>query len=189
MSYHRYPNLLEIFQGDLTSKLNESITSRDFADRPCNCCSKLCKNNGECIYRGKCRKSLVIYKAICSDGRFYIGSTQQHVKARMNGHFGNVRDLINHDTPADSFATYCADKLETKEGSQRVKAGDARNLVKSVDILWQGHPLSTVKSFQSLTCWLCSQERLFLYKARLKDKEEGGTPLLINSCSEFYGTC
>ena len=135
MSYHRFCNLLEILQGDLTAKLNENITSRDFADRPCNCCAKLCNINGECIYKGNCRKSLVVYKATCTDGKYYIGSTQQHVKARMNGHFGNVRDLINHNTPADSFAIYCADKLTTEEGNRRVKAGDARQVVKSVEIL------------------------------------------------------
>ena len=90
MSYHRFANLTELIQGDLCSKLNNSIMSRDFVDRPCNCCSKLRQTNGECIYKGLCRKSLVVYKAICDNGHYYIGSTQQHVKARMNGHFGNV---------------------------------------------------------------------------------------------------
>ena len=75
MSYHRFANLTELFQGDLCSKLNNSITSRDFEDRPCNCCSKLRQTNGECIYKGLCRKSLVVYKAICDDGHYYIGST------------------------------------------------------------------------------------------------------------------
>ena len=106
----------------------------------------------------------------------------------MNGHFGNVRDLINHNTPADSFATDCADKLTTEEGTRRVKASDARQLVKFVEILWQGHPLSTVKSLRQLTYRLCSKERLYLYKARLKDKEEDESNL-INSCNEFYGAC
>ena len=107
----------------------------------------------------------------------------------MNGHFGNVRDLINHNTPADSFATYSADKLTTEEGNRRVKAGDARQLVKSVEILWQGYPPSTVKSFQTLTNRLCSKERLFLYKARLKEQEGEGESNLIKSCNDFYGAC
>ena len=188
MSYHRFPNLRETIQGDLTVKLNDNIISSDFRDRPCNCCSKL-KPNGQCIYKGNCRKSITIYKATCHDGHYYIGSTQQHLKARMNGHFGEVRDKINHNAPADTFASYCADKLTAEEENRRVKVGDARNLVKSVDILWQGNPISTVKSFHSLTCRLCSKERLFIHKARLKEDASDGPSKLLNSCSEIYGAC
>ena len=103
----------------------------------------------------------------------------------MNGHFGDVRDKINHGRLADTFARHCALKLEDKD---KVSADDARKLVRTVDILWWGDPLSCVKSFGKLTCRLCAKERLYIHKAKLKDKREG-TCKLINSSSEFYGAC
>ena len=185
MSYHRFPNLREMLQGNLISKLNHFIVSEDFKDRPCNCCRKLRQNNGKCIYNSKCRRSLLVYKATCTDGHYYIGSTQQHLKSRMNSHFGEVRDLINRKKGADTFARHCANQLKEKE---RISAEDARKCVEKVEILWQGNPLSCVKSFKSLTCKLCMKERLLLYKARLKEKDDE-TNLLINTGSEIYGAC
>jgi len=37
MSYHRFTNLREIFQGDLSRKLTMGVTSLDFKTLPCNC--------------------------------------------------------------------------------------------------------------------------------------------------------
>ena len=187
MSYHRFPNLLETLQGDLCSKLNEPWYSADFMERPCNCCRRTRRENGTCLYGGECRKSVVVYKATCHDESYYIGSTQQHLKDRMDQHFGEVRDKINHGKPADSFARHCALKLEERE-RDKVSAHDARKLVKEVDILWWGDPLSCVKSFGQLTCRLCQKERIYIHKAKLKDKIDG-TCKLINSCNEFYGAC
>ena len=36
MSYHRFTNLIEEFTGNLTSKLNKNIVSKDFKPLPCN---------------------------------------------------------------------------------------------------------------------------------------------------------
>ena len=85
--------------------------------------------------QGKLQKIHQDCKTTCTDGHYYIDSGQQHLKGRMNGHFGRVQNEISHNKPANTFATYCVDKLKTKEGSYRVRAGDARNLIKSVEIL------------------------------------------------------
>ena len=37
MSYHRFPNLGEVLQGDMIWKLRKGIGSKDFLDRECNC--------------------------------------------------------------------------------------------------------------------------------------------------------
>jgi hypothetical protein len=55
MSYHKFSNLREIFQGDLNQKLMDGIISRDFMDRPCNC-NRASKIDGKCAYNGECRK-------------------------------------------------------------------------------------------------------------------------------------
>ena len=57
-----------------------------------------------------------------------------------------------------------------------------------VEILWQGNPLSCVKSFKSITCRLCTKERLYIHKAMRKEEEEG-TRDILNTCKEYYGAC
>ena len=63
MSYHRFTNLREIFQGDLSKKLTEDVESKDFMTRECNC--RLGNNSG-CGYNDKCRRSVVVYKITCN---------------------------------------------------------------------------------------------------------------------------
>ena len=98
------------------------IVSEDFKDRPCNCCRKLRNRNGQCVYRGKCRRSITVYKATCKDGHYYIGSTQQHLKLRFKKHFNEVRDLIHHGKRACSFAAHVANCDQLKE-KERISAG------------------------------------------------------------------
>ena len=98
MSYHRFPNLGQAFQGDLTTKLVKNVKSLDFDDEPCNC-NRASKINGECAYGGDCRKSIVIYKAECKDCNMaYLGNTQQKLKLRINQHLGEVSKLVNTGT-------------------------------------------------------------------------------------------
>ena len=68
---------------------------------------------------------MVVYRAKCHDGHYYIGSTQ-NLKKRMNGHFGKVCDKINHNKSADTFARYVASKIE---GSNKVSANNERKLL------------------------------------------------------------
>ena len=49
MSYHKFPNLRELFSGDLTGKMMRDIDSLDFIDRECNC-NKASLVDGRCIY-------------------------------------------------------------------------------------------------------------------------------------------
>ena len=62
MSYHKFPNLGQTFQSDLTSKLTRDMKSMDFMDMPCNCNAKT-KVDGKCMFKGDCRKSIVVYNA------------------------------------------------------------------------------------------------------------------------------
>ena len=54
----------------------------------------------------------------------------------------------------------------------------------SLDILWQGNPLSSVKSFGKSNCALCMKERLEIMKAMKNQPTR-----LINSSKELYGAC
>ena len=39
MSYHRFPNIGEVLQGDMIGKLRKGIGMKYFLDRECNCSS------------------------------------------------------------------------------------------------------------------------------------------------------
>ncbi len=67
MSYHHFSNMRELFQGDLNTKLNRNIISKDFQNLPCNC-----RNKQACPYAGKCRHSIVVY------------ATKQYVSKQTN---------------------------------------------------------------------------------------------------------
>ena len=62
MSYHRFLNLSQAFQGYLSGKLMKNIQSKDFSELKCNC-NKTLKVNGECVYGGECHRSIAVYKA------------------------------------------------------------------------------------------------------------------------------
>ena len=54
----------------------------------------------------------------------------------------------------------------------------------SSKILWQGNPLSTVKTFETNHCMLCNRERLEIFKRNNKEPKS-----LINSHNEIFGGC
>ena len=186
MSYHKFSNLGEIFQGDLNNKLMMNFTSKDFMDLKCNC-TNATTIDGNCVCNGDCRKSIVIYKATCKEcGCYYLGNTQQKLKLRMNQHFADTKDLVNNDKFSDSFAKHFASHFKNNNGNN-ISRGDVRNIAK-VEIMWQGNPISSVKTFRNLNCSLCARERLEIHKA-MKHEKANNTNFLINSSNELHGGC
>ena len=57
MSYHRFTNLREIFQGDLSHKLTLDVKSKDFQTLECNC--RLGREK-KCGYNNICRNSVIV---------------------------------------------------------------------------------------------------------------------------------
>ena len=91
MSYHRFPNMREVFSADLSRKLLENVKSLDFETLDCNC------RRGICPYNKICRTSMVVYKAMCKTSKMsYISNTQNHLKKRMQQHFGQVNDVLKN---------------------------------------------------------------------------------------------
>jgi hypothetical protein len=83
-----------------------------------------------------------------------IGNTQQHVKTRMQGHVQDIKKLFINSKHSDSFATHFASLVPQGTAKKSIK-----DFVKvKVDILWQGDPLSYVKTFGTRDCKLCSKE-------------------------------
>ena len=98
MSYHRFPNMRELFSADLSRKLLENVKSLDFETLDCNC------RRGICPYNKLCRTPMVVYKATCKTSKMsYIGNTQNHLKKRMQQHFGQVNDVLKNGKKSDTY--------------------------------------------------------------------------------------
>ena len=84
MSYHIFPNLGKLVQGDLVSKIRRNLASKEFLDRECNCNTNT-KVKGTCAYGGEYRRCCVIYKVTCKCcDNFYVGNTQNTLKKEWN---------------------------------------------------------------------------------------------------------
>ena len=176
MCFRRHRNLREILQGDLTQKITANVVSLDFPNKPCNC-----PKGTKCVYNGKCNQQIVVYCANCTTtGMKYIGNTQQKVKTRMQGHKQETKELFIKGRRSDSFAAHFAQLIPPGTETKDVK----NHFKYTVDILWQGNPLSCVKTFGTSACKLCAKERLAILKLTRS------TPhLAINRCTEIYGAC
>ena len=181
MSYHRFTNLREIFQGDLSGKLIEGVESRDYQILECNCRLP----GGKCGYNNVCLDSMVIYQVECLvTGKFYIGNTQQSVKDRMKGHFHDVQMLIaGKQKRSDSYAKHFAAQFtDLAEGEVPSPAQQREKIL--VTVLWRGNPISMSKTFGTRKCVLCDKERLEIFKRSIEKPDS-----LINICDEIYGAC
>jgi predicted GIY-YIG superfamily endonuclease len=122
------------------------------------------------VYQTKCQVS----------GKKYVGCTQQHLKKRIQQHENDVKNLYQKGFKSDSFANHFAKNIPKKTQAKKIK----KFIRAETDILWQGDPISCVKTFGTKSCKLCNQERLAILKLTRK------TPTLaINTCTEIYGAC
>jgi hypothetical protein len=92
----------------------------------------------------------------------------------------DVKNLFINSKSSDSFALHFTSLVPEGTAKKNVK-----DFVKvKVDILWQGDPLSCVKTFGTRSCKLCVKERYAIIKLTHK------TPnLAINKCHEVHGAC
>ena len=108
----------------------------------------------------------------------------------MTTHYPEARNLVNKGVSSDSFAKHFASHFEKNDNKKKEILISANQIWKlgKIDILWQGNPISAMKTFGKLNCILCMNERLQLLKALKVDKMEN-TRKLINSSNELYGAC
>jgi hypothetical protein len=90
----------------------------------------------------------------------------------MQGHTQNIKNLFINGKSSNSFASHFASLIPDGTTKKNVK-----DFIKvKVDILWQGDPLSCVKTFGTRNCKLCAKERYAII-------------LAINKCNEVHGAC
>lgn len=97
--------------------------------------------------------------------------------------FDTVRGLVNTGKWSDSFAKHWASH-HFPDSHIEITLDMVRQM-KEIDILWQGNPISCMKSFKKRAYCLCMTEHLLILKtSRGKDAKK-----LINSNNEIYGGC
>jgi hypothetical protein len=170
----------EMLAGDLSKKLSKGVISFDFKVRDCNCRGG--RGPGKCQYGNYCRMPIVIYRITSKPtNKIYIGNRQQHFKMWMKGHFQDVKKLMENGVHLDSYAPHFAGVWP--RGAAVPTPGMQHDLVKC-EIIWQGNPISVVKTFGKNTCALCNREQMEIIKI------SRSTPnILINSCSKIHGAC
>jgi hypothetical protein len=91
--------------------------------------------------------------------------------------------MVIADVQSDSFARhFCQFIPAIKDPKEKIKVQD--HLKYKFEIIWKGNAISTVKTFGSRKCKLCTQERLEILKATYRNKQKS-----INSRNEIYGAC
>ena len=153
MSYHKFSNVGELFQGDLSRKIMNGVTSLDFKNLQCNCQAANKINNGLCIFNGECRHNCLVYKLSCKAcDKHYIGCTQNKQKGRAQQHFNDVNNLVQRGISSTSFADHVATHFPS---GMKVQPRQVHDLLKT-EILWQGDPISCHKAFGMRDCTLCT---------------------------------
>ena len=112
---------------------------------------------------------------------YYIGSTQNTVKERCAyQHADDVCRLVNRDAQSDSFANHFAKHLTENQGVKRCDI--CKHM--SVDILWEGNLITSMKMYRTNHCVLCMEERCAILEQWKADKKQ-----LINNRLELFGGC
>ena len=172
MSYHKFSNLGERFNSDLTGKVMDGIVDFDLRDRKCGCQAQSKLADGRCFYDDNCRRSMVVYelKCKCCD-MSYIGKTQDYLRTRTQRHFYDVWKVIETGRAkygnnwygsggykaCDAFAKHFADHCRDCPNSNAVRA-KLKDIVEPT-ILWQGDRIRCMKSSRTLQCKICMVER------------------------------
>ena len=152
MSYHIFPNLGELLQGDLVSKIRCNLASKDFLDIEFNC-NTTTKVKGRCAYGGECLICCVIYKVMCKCcGDFYFGNTQNTLKKRMEQHFQDVAQKVVNNKNLVSFTNHFAKQFTQKPSPQECRK------TMSFGTLSTLNPISSMKTWGKYSCTLCMKE-------------------------------
>ena len=172
MAYRRFPNVRELYRGDLDLKLNKGLTSEETRPRPCNCIAPN-KRDGKCVYEEKCRVPCFVYKIKCRHcKRYYIGNTSDHFKSRVAGHCSDACSVLNK--LRNQRSTACSRHFIKHVGISHPDGPPYGSSFRSRDIRCVMEPslittfngIGAMKSFGKRRCLLCNAERAQIVKAR-----------------------
>ena len=97
----------------------------------------------------------------------------------MEHHFNEVQKLVKLGKKSD----LCAKHFATHFCDANLSPTNQRGGM-TCSIIWQGNPISPVKSFATKNCAMCAKERLAILK-----QSRSNPQLLINSNNKICGAC
>jgi hypothetical protein len=102
----------------------------------------------------------------------------------MQEHLNDTRLAFNKNVSSTSISAHLS-ALIPPDTCKPISAPKVKELVPfDVEILWQGDPLTSVKTFGSNNCILCNAEKLQIMKG-----SNAGKNSIINQQNEIYGAC
>ena len=144
---------------------------------------------------------IFLYKLQCwFCNNYYIGKTQQHLKARVWEQFREVwkefeslqsmKDVYelegNYNSRclygSNAFAKHAAFHVLQYRNSREAKKFLLENI--DIEIIWKVNPVSCLKNVGTTRCMLCIQERKATLEAWRKDKFH-----FLNAKNEIFGAC
>jgi len=92
-------------------------------------------------------------------GKVHITNTQQKLKQRMMQPFNDVQRLVKHDENPDLHAKHFATQFHDANPSPANQHEGT-----TCSIIWQGNPISAVKTFATKNYALHAKERIAILK-------------------------
>jgi len=81
------------------------------------------------------------------------------VQSQKQQHFNEVQKLVKLGEKSDSYAKHFATQFHDTNPSPINQRGGI-----TCNIIWQGNPISAVKTFTTKNCSLCAKERIAILK-------------------------
>ena len=197
MSYHKFSNLGEKFNNDLTGKVMKNVFDFNMRNRQCNCDTRTLTQDKTCWFDGKCRRGMIVYELLCKvTGKSYYGKTQRYLKKRTMEHIHDVWKVIETGRRkfgehwygsggykrADSFAKHFAELCRDCNNYNQVRA--KMKTIMTPSILWQGDRILCMKSARTMRCKIFMIERTTILQQMKPDKQ-----MVINDNSDLFNSC
>ena len=98
-------------------------------------------------------------------GKKHIGQTQQQKKKRTQQHDNETRRMFRDGESYDSCSKHFFKQFDHEPSPKQLRK------ITEHETIWQGNPISVMKTFGTLHCTLCMKERCEIIKAKLEKKQ------------------
>ena len=99
-------------------------------------------------------------------------------KKRTQQHNNETRRMFRDGESYDSYSRHFFKQFDHEPSPKQLRK------ITEHEMMWQGNPISVMKTFGTLHCTLCMKERCEIIKAKLEKNNQ-----ITNSCNEIHGAC
>ena len=131
-----------------------------------------------------CKCKNVVYKATYNRcQKFYIGNTQCDLKTRFNQHYCDVKKRLEKGKNKTRFSKHFASCYQEEYGTKVYNVKKMKKLVRH-EVLWEGNPLSCVKTYGTKQCTLCAEEKYAIWSETGRNFK-----YCLNKRKEIFSKC